>query len=129
MVFHLQLWHNENEDAVIHFPWANMSCALDSTLSALWIIYLRMQSNIERLNLFREEFPKVVEVFDHLNTGKIHNIQAKERFIKVFRIKDKRYRKNSSMEVRLITDYLKNNLSAVHPNGEESFLQWVYKSY
>ena len=129
MVSHLQLWHNKNDDAVIHFPWANSSCALDSTLSALWIIYLRMQSNIERLNLFREEFPKVVEVFDHLYAGEIHNIQAKERFIKLFKIKDKRYKINSSVELRLITDYLKSNLSAVHPNGEESLLEWAYKSY
>jgi hypothetical protein len=88
-----------------------------------------MQSNIERLNLFREEFPKVVEVFDNLYAGKIHNIQAKERFLKLFKIKDKRWQINSSVELRLITDYLKSDLSAVHPNGEESLLEWVFKTY
>ena len=63
-VEYLQLWYTDDE--VLHFPWANNSCALDSTLSALCVIYLRSQINLDRLQLFREEFPTIVGVFDDL---------------------------------------------------------------
>ena len=46
-VNHMQLLNKYHNDKVIHFPWARNSCALDSTLSALWIVYLAIQDRIE----------------------------------------------------------------------------------
>lgn len=128
-VSHLQLWHNNEKDGIIHFPWANMSCALDSTLSAFWVIYLKIQLKSERLKLFREEFPKIVAVFDDLYDRKIHNIKAKEKLRALFKINDDRWRNRESVEVLLITDYLRKYLTGFHANGEESLLQWVFKVY
>ena len=126
-ISHLQLWHNNEEESMIHFPWAHMSCALDSTLSAYWVIYLRLQLKSEWLKLFREEFPKIIAVFDELYERKIHNIKAKEKLRDLLEINDGRWKRRESVEVLLITDFLKNNLSAIHTNGEESLLQWVFK--
>lgn len=128
-ISHLQLWHNNEDDSIIHFPWADMSCALDSTLSAYWIIYLRLQLRNEWLILFREEFPKIVEVFDELYEIKIHNIQAKEKLRALFKINDARWNSRNSVEVMLVTDFLKEKLTAFHANGEESLFQWVFKVY
>ena len=126
-VEHLQLWYTDDE--VLHFPWANNSCALDSTLSALWVIYLRFQTNLDRLQLFREEFPTMVGVFDDLYLGLIHNIEAKEKLIKVFALEDKRYKNRDFIEVLSITDFLKERLSVAVARGTDSLFQWIFKLY
>ena len=131
-VDHFQLWYSDDSDKQIHFPWANNSCALDSTLTGLWIIYLRLQSNIVRLALFESEYPKIAEVYSKLYHGKIHNIEAKNQFIKIFKdigITDERYRKQKYVELNLITNYLKDRLHVLLPDSEESTFQWRFRSH
>ena len=129
---HLQLWHKENKERLIHFPWANNSCALDSTLTALWIIYLRLQLKVERLALFESEYPKMAEVYAKLYHGQIHNVEAKNQFIKIFKdlgIRDERYREKKYVELNAITNYLKDRLHVLLPDTEESTFQWRFKNH
>jgi hypothetical protein len=53
---------------------------MDSTLSALWVIYKRFEDNVERKQLMEDEYPVLVSVFDDLYNQRVHNIQAKEKF-------------------------------------------------
>jgi hypothetical protein len=129
---HLQLWHKDNKEETIHFPWANNSCALDSTLTALWIIYLRLQTNNERLALFEAEYPKIIEVFTKLYHGTIHNVEAKNQFIMIFKdlgIRNEDYRSQKFVELNCITNYLKDSLHVLLPDNDESTFSWKFKSY
>ena len=101
---------NRSQVVFIYFPWANNSCALDSTLTALWIIYVKLRFNIERLAISEAEYPEIVEVFVKLYHGRLHNIEAKKQFLKMFKdiaITDERYKEQKYVELNLITNNFK----------------------
>ena len=79
--------------------------------------------------LFREEFPTMVEVFDDLYLGLIHNIDAKEKLTKVFALEDQRYKNKDFLEVLSITDFFKERLSVAVAKGTDSLFQWTFKLY
>ena len=128
-VQHFQLWNSYSADRLIHFPWATNSCALDSILSALWVIYERFHYNADQLRLFAEEFSTVLSIFHDLHYGRIHNIQAKELLVKVFLIDDGRYKNGDFVETNLITDFMKSKLHVIHTDTSQSTFQWKFIVY
>ena len=64
----------------------------------------------------------MVDVFDDLYSSKIIE---KDRLLKVFKIDDARWKSDTSVEVKLITDFVRDKLIVVHADCQESI--WVCK--
>ena len=71
----------------------------------------------------------MVEVFDDLYLGLIHNIDAKGKLTKVFALEDQRYKNRDFLEVLSITDFLKERLSVAVAKGADSLFQRTFKLY
>jgi hypothetical protein len=100
---------------------------MDSTLSALWVIYKRFEDNVERKQLMEDEYPVLVSVFDDLYNQRVHNIQAKEKFKSIFQIGDERYKEGQFVELGLFHDYIQKELYLLQPDKNCSTFHWTYK--
>lgn len=85
--FNLPLKHIKNDNKpYIHFPWENNSCGLDTTMTSWWIIYIKIMesNNYELVDIFKNEYQEIYNIFTNFYEGIIDNMEAKTQIRFIF---------------------------------------------
>ena len=127
---HLPHIHNKLDfEPYIHFPWENNSCALDSIMTAWWVLFNTMKKlmNHDITEIFEREYPEFNELFIEMFEGQLDNIQAKEKVRRIFQgVLNSNYQSGLFIELPTINNHIdeelydQNNHTLRHP----SLLYW-----
>lgn len=110
---HLPHIHNKLDfEPYIHFPWENNSCALDSIMTAWWVLFNTMKKlmNHEITEIFEREYPEFNELFIEMFEGQLDNIQAKEKVRRIFQgVLNSNYQSGLFIELPTINILIRNS--------------------